>query len=171
MVSPELDWVEFIYLTPSPINHYTYYSHSLYFKLTSKHIPTIRSLSHTHTPSSTVICSFQKMTSAYITIYLYGNICVPFSFSSLVGLTDTSASTQSGSQTKLFLRMDHYTRAAWGICENAIQVSLPLGNLSRLQEFIFSAASLENDILTPFTWKSLCLFICNSGLCVDLSEG
>lgn len=54
-----------------------------------------------------------------------------------------------------------------GICENEIQVSLPLGNLSRLQEFIFSAASLENDILTPFTWKSLCLFICNSGLSAD----
>lgn len=50
---------------------------------------------------------------------------------------------------------------------NAIQVSLPTGNLSRLQEFIFSAASLENDILTPFTWKSLCLFICNGDLCAD----
>lgn len=46
-------------------------------------------------------------------------------------------------------------------------MSLPLGNLFRLQEFIFSAASLENDILTPFTWKSLCLFISNSGLCAD----
>lgn len=61
--------------------------------------------------------------------------------------------------------MDHNTRAAWGICENAIQVSLPTGNLFRLQKIIFSEASLENDILTPFTWKSLCLFICNGGLC------
>ncbi len=99
--------------------------------------------------------------------YIYMLMWVPFPFCSLVGLTDTSASTQSGSQTKLFLWMDHYTRAAWGICENAIQVSLPVGNLSRLQEFIFSAASLENDILTPFTWKSLCLFVCNNGLCAD----
>ena len=87
--------------------------------------------------------------------------------SSLVGLTDTSAFRQTGSQTKLFLWMCHYTRAARGICENAIQVSLPLGNLSRLLEFIFAGASLENDILTPFTWKSLCLFICRSGLSAD----
>lgn len=90
--------------------------------------------------------------------------------SSLVRLTDTSASRQTGSQTKLFLWMDHYTRAAQGICEKAIQVSLPLGNLSCLQEFIFSAASLENDILTPFTWKSLCLLVCNSGLSADRSS-
>lgn len=63
--------------------------------------------------------------------------------------------------------MVYCTGAAWGMCENAILVSLALGNLSRLQKFIFSKASLENDILTPFTWKSLCLFICNSGLSAE----
>lgn len=87
--------------------------------------------------------------------------------SSSLGLTDTSDSRQTGRQTKLFLWMGFCTRAAWGMCENAILVSLALGNLSRLQKFIFSEASLENDILTPFTWKSLCLFICNSGLSAD----
>lgn len=127
------------------------------------------SLSHTHkfTVHNWLFVSYQKVTSGYITIHLYGNIWVSFPLSSLVRLTDTSDSTHTGSQTKLFLWMGHYARAARGICENAIQVSLPLGNLSRLQEFIFSAASLENDILTPFTWKSLCLFICNSGLSAD----
>lgn len=76
-------------------------------------------LSHTHTQIHTLwfnifFFPINKMTNGYITIHLYGNVWVPFPVSSLVGLTDTSASTQSRSQTKLFLWTDHYTRAARG---------------------------------------------------------
>lgn len=108
--------------------------------------------------------SYPKVNSGYRSRHLYGNIWVPSPLSSLVWLTGASAFRQTGSQTKLFLRMGHYPRAALGFSENVIRVSLPLGNL---QEFIFSAASLENDILTLFTWKSLCFLICNSGLSAD----
>lgn len=87
-------------------------------------------------------------------------------FSALVRLTDTSASTQ-GARQSYFIDGPLYKSCMGNLCENAIQVSWLFGNLCRLQEFIFTTASPENDILTPFTWKSLCLFICDSGLCAD----
>lgn len=58
--------------------------------------------------------------------HLYGNIWAPLPFSSLVWMTDTSAFRQTASQTKLFLQVGHYPRAALGFCENVIQVSCPL---------------------------------------------